>query len=89
MKNLEMVIDILEVLELGDNRIRVIENLDDLTNLKQLFLGKNKITKLQNMNKLVNLKTLSIQSNRITKIENMEALTVLDDCFSHVFDWIH
>lgn len=34
-------------LELGANRIRVIENLDTLVNLTQLWLGKNKITKLE------------------------------------------
>ena len=36
-------------LELGANRIRVIENLDNLVNLTQLWLGKNKITKLEVM----------------------------------------
>lgn len=48
-------------LELGDNRIREIENLNGLVHLQQLWLGKNKITKLSGLECLVNLRLLSIQ----------------------------
>lgn len=34
-------------LELGSNRIRVIEGLQHLVKLEQLWLGRNKITKIQ------------------------------------------
>ena len=50
-------------------RIRKIENLDGLINLKQLYLGKNKISKLDNLDCLVQLEILSIQSNRIVKVK--------------------
>ena len=57
------------MLELGDNRIRTIENLEDLTSLKELFLGKNKITKMAGMESLCQLELISLQANRIVKIE--------------------
>ncbi|CAG7852541.1 Protein phosphatase 1 regulatory subunit SDS22 [Serendipita indica DSM 11827] len=71
----------LRSLELGSNRIRVIENLDALVNLEELWLGKNKITKLENLDKLVKLRLLSIQSNRITRIEGLEKLVNLEELY--------
>ena len=35
------------MLELGANRIRVVENLEPFTKLEELYLGKNKITQIQ------------------------------------------
>ena len=52
------------MLELGDNKIRKVENMETLTNLNELYLGKNKINKIENLEKLKNLKILSIQANR-------------------------
>ena len=57
----------LEMLELGDNKIRKVENLDTLANLTELYLGKNKISKIENLEKLKKLKILSIQANRFNK----------------------
>ena len=37
----------LRCLELGANKIKVIENIDTLSKLEKLFLGKNKIAKLE------------------------------------------
>ncbi|PVF92744.1 putative SDS22-protein phosphatase 1 regulatory subunit 7 [Serendipita vermifera] len=71
----------LRSLELGSNRIRKIENLDELVNLEELWLGKNKITKLENLDKLTKLRLLSIQSNRITKIEGLDNLLNLEELY--------
>jgi protein phosphatase 1 regulatory subunit 7 len=37
------------MLELGNNKIRIIENLGILPNLKELYLGKNKIETIENL----------------------------------------
>ena len=37
------------MLELGSNKIKVIENLDKLPKLTSLFLGKNRISQIQNL----------------------------------------
>ncbi|KAH7911090.1 L domain-like protein [Hygrophoropsis aurantiaca] len=71
----------LRSLELGGNRIRHIEGLEELVNLEELWLGKNKVSKLENLSRLTNLKILSMQSNRITKIEGLEALINLEQLY--------
>ena len=43
-------------LELGANRIKKIENLDGLVNLRHLWLGKNKISQIENLDALTNLR---------------------------------
>ena len=50
----------LQLLELGDNRIRKIENIAHLTELKELYLGKNKIEKLENLETLQGLRVLNV-----------------------------
>lgn len=65
-------------LELGANRIRRIEGLDALVNLKELWLGKNKIAQIENLDNLKQLTILSLQSNRITKVENLDKLENLE-----------
>eukprot|EP00178_Gracilaria_changii_P006785 TRINITY_DN2202_c0_g1_i1.p1 TRINITY_DN2202_c0_g1~~TRINITY_DN2202_c0_g1_i1.p1 ORF type:complete len:439 (-),score=64.69 TRINITY_DN2202_c0_g1_i1:225-1541(-) len=71
----------LVMLELGDNRIRTIENLEKLSSLQGLWLGRNKITKIENLEPLVNLKRLSLQSNRIEFIENLDHLSGLEEVY--------
>lgn len=71
----------LTMLELGDNRIRVIENLDSLTALQGLWLGRNKISAITNLDALTNLRRLSLQSNRITRIEGLAHLTCLEELY--------
>ncbi|WVQ73241.1 hypothetical protein IAR50_002807 [Cryptococcus sp. DSM 104548] len=78
---LDWCADTMKSLELGGNRIRVIENLEKLVHLEELWLGKNKIRSLENLSTFTNLKILSIQSNRITKLENLEALVNLEELY--------
>ena len=59
------------------NEITKIENLDDLTKLKNLNLVLNKITKIENIEHLTNLERLYLHYNPITKIENIDNLTKL------------
>ena len=49
------------MLELGDNKIRVVENLESLSELEELYLGKNKVVKMEGMEELQKLRILSIQ----------------------------
>ena len=60
----------LEILDLGMNRIRKIEGLENLSSLQELWLGKNKIVKIEGLDALANLKRISIQSNRLTEMGN-------------------
>ncbi|KAI5452218.1 protein phosphatase regulatory subunit Sds22 [Naganishia albida] len=78
---LDWAADSLKSLELGGNRIRIIENLEKLTLLEELWLGKNKIRGLENLLTFKNLKILSLQSNRITKMENLEELESLEELY--------
>lgn len=71
----------LVMLELGDNRIRVIENLQELITLEGLWLGRNKLTKMQNLDPLLNLRRLGLQSNRIETIEGLSHLVNLEELY--------
>lgn len=52
-------------LDLSFNRIRKIENLDNLVKLKKLFFVHNKISKIENLQRLVELEMLELGDNRI------------------------
>ncbi len=71
----------LKLLELGDNRIRKMENLDGLPSLDSLWLGRNKLESIENLGSLMNLKKLSLQSNRITKISGLDHLLQLEELY--------
>ncbi len=71
----------LKLLELGDNRIRTMENLEHLPRLESLWLGRNKLEKIQNLHGLVNLKRLSLQSNRITEITGLDHMQGLEELY--------
>lgn len=43
MKIQNLDFPVLEMLELGSNKIRKIENLENVSSIKSLFLGKNRI----------------------------------------------
>lgn len=53
------------ILDLSFNRIKELEGLDNLKNLKKLFLSSNKIQKIQNVNHLQNLNLLELGDNKI------------------------
>ncbi|TIA83563.1 hypothetical protein E3P94_00855 [Wallemia ichthyophaga] len=71
----------LQVLELGGNRLRHIENLHNLHQLQQLWLGKNKIEKIENINSLKSMELLSIQANRLTSIDGLGGLSNLKELY--------
>ena len=50
----------IEVLDMGDNRLRKIENLEELTTLKELHLAKNKLQIIENIGHLKNLYMLTL-----------------------------
>ncbi len=56
------------LLDLSFNRIKSIQGLDSLVNLKKLFLVSNKIEKIQNLSKLKGLQMLELGDNRIRVI---------------------
>jgi len=48
------------MLELGNNKLRAIENLESIPNLDELYLGKNKIEVIENLPNYQHLSILSI-----------------------------
>ena len=52
-------------LDLSYNRLRKIEGLENLTNLRKLFLVNNKISKIEKINHLTKLEMLELGANRI------------------------
>ncbi|EFJ51655.1 hypothetical protein VOLCADRAFT_103293 [Volvox carteri f. nagariensis] len=71
----------LTLLELGSNRIRVIEGIASLTGLQELWLGRNRITNVDGLTTLVNLRRISLQSNRLTSMLGLEACTALEELY--------
>eukprot|EP00455_Lapot_gusevi_P007724 TRINITY_DN13300_c0_g1_i4.p1 TRINITY_DN13300_c0_g1~~TRINITY_DN13300_c0_g1_i4.p1 ORF type:complete len:354 (+),score=70.16 TRINITY_DN13300_c0_g1_i4:73-1134(+) len=64
-------------LDISFNGIRVIENLEGLAQLRELYLAHNKITTISGLQHLNNLTLLELGSNRIRTIENLEGLNNL------------
>ncbi|KAI6649832.1 hypothetical protein LOD99_6382 [Oopsacas minuta] len=62
-------------------RIRKIENIESLVNLRKLFLGRNKIENIEGLQTLVNLHTLSLQNNRISIIDGLSTLCNLSELY--------
>lgn len=58
----------LQLLELGDNRLREIDNLSGVPALTSLWLGRNKIGSLNGLDAVPNLQQLGLQSNRLTTL---------------------
>lgn len=61
----------MEYLELGDNRIKKIENLSKNIKIKRLFLGANQIFDIENLEMLENIEVLSLPANAIQEIKVM------------------
>ncbi|KNA17141.1 hypothetical protein SOVF_082880 [Spinacia oleracea] len=70
----------LQILELGSNRLRVMENLETLINLQELWLGRNRI-KAVNLCGLKCIKKLSLQSNRLTSMKGCEECVALEELY--------
>ena len=62
-------------LDLSFNRIKKIEGLETLTQVKKLFLVQNKISKIENLEPLVNVTMLELGSNRI-RVSNSHYMVI-------------
>ncbi|GAA0151719.1 scaffold/adaptor protein [Lithospermum erythrorhizon] len=70
----------LQILELGSNRLRVMENLENLTKLQELWLGRNRIKSI-NLCGLKCIKKISLQSNRLTSMKGLEECIALEELY--------
>ncbi|CAN8244131.1 unnamed protein product [Cochlearia groenlandica] len=70
----------LQILELGSNRLRVMENMENFTNLEELWLGRNRI-KVVNLCGLTRIKKISLQSNRLTSMIGFEDCVSLEELY--------
>ena len=68
----------LEILILNNNKIKIIENLENIKTLKRLEMRANKILKFENLSNKPNLEYLSVSCNFLTKINIEEC----DDLFN-------
>jgi len=66
---------------MGDNRIRKIENIDTLVNLKELHLAKNKLQVVENIGHLKKMYMLTLQANFIEEITGLEDLPDLEQIY--------
>jgi protein phosphatase 1 regulatory subunit 7 len=72
----------LRLLELGSNRIRAVEGLDDLVHLTELHLGRNKIAELgDGLAQLTSLRILGLSSNRLRTLDGLGALEALEELY--------
>lgn len=67
----------LRLIEFSSNKLRVMENLHNLTNLQELYLGRNRI-KAIDLCGLKCIKKLSLHSNRLTSMKGLEECTALE-----------
>ncbi|ESQ41983.1 hypothetical protein EUTSA_v10014089mg [Eutrema salsugineum] len=70
----------LQILELGSNRLRVMENMENFTKLEELWLGRNRI-KVVNLCGLRCVKKISLQSNRLTSMKGFEDCVALEELY--------
>lgn len=63
-----------------------IENLDELTELTELYISENGITSIKGLENNLKLETIDLAKNQIKKIENVGHLTELEEFWvSHFF----
>ena len=63
-----------EELELDHKKIRKIENLEKLSNLKRLSLCDNEITRIEGLDDCYGLEELCLEDNRVQTVENLGQL---------------
>ena len=65
IEGLEMLAPCLELLDLGHNMLRVIENLEHLSHLKDLWINSNQLSTLEGskLEKLTSLTTIYLEHN--------------------------
>ena len=50
----------LEYLDLGDNKIKKLENMSPLINLREFYMAKNKLTRIEGLENLTNLTLVAL-----------------------------
>ncbi|KAF5195892.1 phosphatase 1 regulatory subunit [Thalictrum thalictroides] len=70
----------LVILELGSNRLRIMENMQTLTNLQELWLGRNRIRTV-NLCGLKCIRKMSLQSNRLTSMTGFQDCVALEELY--------
>ncbi|KAL8129680.1 hypothetical protein V2J09_018835 [Rumex salicifolius] len=70
----------LKILELGSNKLRVMEKLHNLTYLQELWLGRNRI-RVVDLCGLKCIKKISLQSNRLTSMKGFEECLALEELY--------
>uniref|UniRef100_A0A7S1SLH4 Protein phosphatase 1 regulatory subunit 7 n=1 Tax=Tetraselmis chuii TaxID=63592 RepID=A0A7S1SLH4_9CHLO len=74
----------LQVLEVGSNRLKSVEHIEGLTELRQIWLGRNRISSVEGFPTLLNLTIIALPSNRLTSMLGVESCTNLEELyFSH------
>ncbi|KAI9820111.1 MAG: hypothetical protein M1832_003818 [Thelocarpon impressellum] len=66
-------------LDLSFNKIKAIEHVDHLKELKDIYFVQNRISKIEGLDGLVRLRNLELAANRIREIENLETLKGLEE----------
>lgn len=59
--------------------ITKLENLEELTNLREIYLDNNEIAKIENLENCAKLQKLWLHTNKIATIENIENLVELKE----------
>ncbi|PHT54104.1 hypothetical protein CQW23_08566 [Capsicum baccatum] len=70
----------LQILELGSNRLRVMELPENMKNLQELWLGRNRIRTV-NLSGLKCIKKISLQSNRLTSMNGFQGCVALEELY--------
>jgi hypothetical protein len=79
LKSIPSDIDInIQTLYLNINKIPIVENLHNLTNLVELHIQNNKLTAIEDLNSLSKLKKLDLSNNNIKTIQGISSLKLLD-----------
>ena len=71
----------LKFLNLNNNRLLLIEGLEALRNLEELYLGGNKIRRIINLDSNPHLKVLALENNLLQTIENLSKLISLEELY--------